>query len=79
MGSHFRPVPAQGRGRSWGGGEARGDLPVQAGVFPKNVGSRSLLEACGFRLVGVRERLGMIQWMWRDVVLYERRSQAVGT
>jgi L-amino acid N-acyltransferase YncA len=33
----------------------------------------------GFRIVGVRERLGRSHGTWRDVLLLERRSSAVGT
>jgi L-amino acid N-acyltransferase YncA len=34
---------------------------------------------CGFRLVGVRERIGQMPGgCWRDVLIYERRSTAVG-
>jgi len=32
----------------------------------------------GFRMVGTRERLGRHHGRWRDVVLLERRSPAVG-
>jgi phosphinothricin acetyltransferase len=39
----------------------------------------ALHEACGFRFVGVRERIGqMPDGRWRDVLLYERRSTTVG-
>jgi phosphinothricin acetyltransferase len=29
---------------------------------------------CGFRVVGTRERIGKLDGIWRDVVLFERRS-----
>ena len=32
----------------------------------------------GFRVVGLRERLGRHHGHWRDVILLERRSSAVG-
>ena len=35
-----------------------------------------MVEACGFRLVGRRERLGGLRGRWRDVLLYERRRRA---
>jgi L-amino acid N-acyltransferase YncA len=50
---------------------------VQTGIFPENQASLRLHEACGFRLVGVRERLGQLHGRWRDVVLLERRSPAI--
>ncbi|MFF4414364.1 GNAT family N-acetyltransferase [Streptosporangium sp. NPDC001559] len=52
---------------------------VQAGVFPENVASLSLHQALGFRVIGVRERLGRHRGVWRDVVLIERRSAVAGT
>ena len=50
---------------------------LQAGVFSENRASAALHEACGFRLVGVRERLGRLDGEWRDVLLLERRSRIV--
>lgn len=58
--------------------EAAGVWTVQAGIFPENVASIRLHEACGFRRVGVRRRLGCLEGRWRDVVLLERRSPVVG-
>jgi L-amino acid N-acyltransferase YncA len=54
--------------------ETAGIWTLQAGVFPENEASIALHERCGFRVVGVRERLGSIDGRWRDVVLLERRS-----
>ncbi|MBA2312907.1 MAG: N-acetyltransferase, partial [Actinobacteria bacterium] len=34
--------------------------------------------SCGFRVVGVRKRLGRLGGRWRDVVLVERRSRIAG-
>ena len=50
---------------------------VQAGIFPENGVSIALHQRCGFRIVGVRERLGRRDGTWRDVVLLERRSPVV--
>jgi phosphinothricin acetyltransferase len=58
--------------------EERGLWSLQAGVFPENSASIGLLKRCGFREVGVRERLGKMGDRWRDVVLLERRSGRVG-
>ena len=60
------------------GGEAAGIWTVQAGVFPENAASLALHRRCGFRTVGVRERVGELDGRWRDVVLLERRSPRVG-
>jgi phosphinothricin acetyltransferase len=50
---------------------------LQASIFPENVASIALHKACGFRIVGHRERLGQLNGVWRDVVLMERRSDVV--
>ena len=51
---------------------------LQAGVLAENEASIRLHAACGFRVVGRRERLGKLKGAWRDVVLLERRSTVVG-
>lgn len=52
---------------------------LQAGIYVKNQASIKLHERCGFRVVGVRERLGKAHdGVWWDVALLERRSQVVG-
>jgi L-amino acid N-acyltransferase YncA len=51
---------------------------LTAGVFPENEASLRLHRACGFRELGVRERIGESGGVWRDVVLLERRSERVG-
>jgi phosphinothricin acetyltransferase len=58
--------------------ERAGTWTLQAGVFPENDASIALHTRCGFRVVGVRERLGKREGVWRDVVLLERRSAVVG-
>lgn len=58
--------------------EDAGFWTLQAGLFAENVGSLRLHERAGFRLVGVRERLGKLDGRWRDVLLLERRSERAG-
>ena len=58
--------------------EDAGIWTIQAGIFPENTASLALHEKCGFRAVGVRERIGQMHNVWRDVVLMERRSRRVG-
>ena len=58
--------------------EQHGIWTLQAGILKENVASQKLHEGCGFRIVGVRERLGRMNGVWRDVVLMERRSSVVG-
>jgi L-amino acid N-acyltransferase YncA len=60
-----------------GGADAARIWTVQAGIFPENTASLALHRRCGFRTVGVRERLGKLEGRWRDVVLLERRSPVV--
>ena len=57
--------------------ERGGIWTVQTGIFPENQASVRLHQACGFRVVGVRERLGRLHGRWRDVLLLERRSPLV--
>ena len=58
--------------------EASGIWTLQAGIFPENTPSIFLHKSCGFREVGVRQKIGMLAETWRDVLLLERRSTKVG-
>ena len=58
--------------------EDAGYWTLTAGVFRENEASRRLHEACGFREVGIRERIGEAGGVWRDVIWLERRSTLVG-
>ncbi len=58
--------------------EEAGVWTLQAGIFPENAASLSIHQHCGFRVVGVREKLGNLRGTWRDVALLERRSRRVG-
>ena len=58
--------------------EAAGYWTLGAGIFPENEASLRLHRACGFRELGVHERLGESGGVWRDVVWLERRSEVVG-
>lgn len=55
--------------------EEAGLWTLQGGIFPENIASLALHRACGFRVVGRRERIGQRHGVWRDTVLVERRSQ----
>nr|WP_245961942.1 GNAT family N-acetyltransferase [Quadrisphaera granulorum] len=62
--------------------EAAGVWTIQSGIFPENTASLALHQAAGFRIVGIRQRLGRMSHgpmagQWRDVVLLERRSSAI--
>ena len=58
--------------------EQHGIWTLQAGILPENTSSMALHQRCGFREVGRRERIGKLNGIWRDVVLFERRSKVVG-
>lgn len=58
--------------------EEHGFWMLQAGILSYNEVSLAFHEACGFREVGRREKIGMLDGVWRDVILMERRSTVVG-
>jgi len=59
------------------GSELAGFWTIQTGIFPENTASVRLHEACRFRVVGRRERIGCLHGRWRDTLFLERRSQVV--
>jgi len=58
--------------------EANNIWTLQAGIFPENIASVKIHNASGFRTLGVRERIGQMNGIWRDTVLMERRSKTIG-
>jgi L-amino acid N-acyltransferase YncA len=58
--------------------ERQGIWTLQAGIFAENVPSLELHRKMGFRVVGMRERVGCLHRTWRDVMLLERRSKIAG-
>jgi phosphinothricin acetyltransferase len=56
--------------------EKQGIWTLQASIFPENTASVELHRRCGFREVGRRERIAMLNGIWRDTILFERRSKA---
>ena len=57
--------------------EKEGFWTLKAVIFPENVASIHLHKACGFREVGIHERMGKMDGVWRDNTILERRSQTV--
>ena len=55
--------------------ERNGIWTLQASIFPENTASVQLHLRCGFREVGRRERIAMLNNIWRDTLLFERRSR----
>jgi L-amino acid N-acyltransferase YncA len=75
--AHGRGVGRLLLGALVSGAEQAGIWTVQTGIFPENQASVRLHQGCGFRVVGVRERLGRLHGRWRDVLLLERRSPLI--
>ncbi len=55
------------------GARTDGIWTIQTSVFPENPASLALHERCGFRVVGVRERIAKRDGIWRDTLLLELR------
>ena len=58
--------------------EKEGLWTLQSGIFPENHGSIKLHEKVGFRKIGYREKVGKLHGVWKDNLLFERRSTTVG-
>ncbi|GMN06362.1 GNAT family N-acetyltransferase [Croceitalea sp. MTPC5] len=59
--------------------ETAGYWTLQSGIFPENHASIQLHEKVGFRFLGKRERVGKTKdGVWKDNLLFERRSKTVG-
>lgn len=52
--------------------ERAGFWKLVSRVFPENTASRALLRSVGFREVGVYEKHGKLDGVWRDVIIVER-------
>ncbi len=64
--------------------ERNGIWTLQSSIFEENAASARLHARHRFRVVGRRERIGLIRFgprngLWRDTILLERRSENVGT
>ena len=59
--------------------EEHGIWTLQGATFAENVASLRLQADCGFRVIGRRERIALLNGVWRDTILTERRSSCVGT
>ena len=73
-----REVRGRGVGRALleqliAGARLDGIWTIQTSIFPENRASLALHERCGFRVVGMRERIARRDGIWRDTLLLERR------
>lgn len=57
--------------------EANGIWTLQASIFSENNTSINLHLICGFRIVGIIERIGRLNEKWHDNHLFERRSDKI--
>ena len=55
------------------GARSVGIWTIQTSIFPENRASLALHERCGFRVIGVRERIAKRDGIWRDTVFLELR------
>lgn len=58
--------------------EKEGLWTLQSGIFPENEASIKLHGQVGFRFIGKRERVGKLDGVWKDNLLFERRSKIIG-
>ena len=58
--------------------EKEGIWTLQSSMFPENEASVRLHASCGFRELGIRERISCLKGTWRDTLIMERRSHVVG-
>jgi len=58
--------------------ERNGYWTLQSGIFPENTASISLHKKTGFREIGYREKVSKMKNVWRNTVLFERRSTLTG-
>ncbi len=57
--------------------ETNGFWTLQASIFSENIASINLHLKCGFRVIGVRERIGKLYGKWYDNHFLERRSNKI--
>lgn len=57
--------------------EINGFWTLQAGIFSKNTASINLHVQCGFRVIGIREKIGKMNNEWHDNHFLERRSKKI--
>lgn len=63
--------------------EANGYWTLQSSTFPQNQASLALQQRHGFKIVGIREKIGRmahgpLAGQWCDTLLLERRSPRIG-
>lgn len=57
--------------------ENRGFWTLQSNIFPENEASIKFHLKNGFRMVGIREKVGKLHDEWKDLVMLEKRSEMI--
>lgn len=58
--------------------EKQGIWTLFASIFPENTASIHLHKKSGFREIGYREKIARRDGIWRNTVIFERRSKKTG-
>jgi arsenate reductase len=57
--------------------ESKGFWTLQASIFPQNTASIVIHQQCGFRMIGIREKIAQRDGIWHDNIMMERRSNII--
>ncbi|MCA6066472.1 N-acetyltransferase family protein [Chryseobacterium sp. RG1] len=57
--------------------ENHGFWTLQANIFSENEASLRFHQKNGFRIVGMRKKLGKLKGEWKDVIMLEKRSEVI--
>ena len=57
--------------------EKNGFWTLQSSIFKSNLPSIQLHTKCGFRKVGIREKIGKLNGAWFDNIIFEKRSKHI--
>lgn len=58
--------------------EKNGIWSLLSVIHEENRASIHLFEQCGFRFIGYRERIAMLDGIWRTTIMMEKRSKTTG-
>ena len=58
--------------------EKNGIWTLQCGIMEENKASIELHKKCGFRIIGVREKIACLNNVWKNNVIMEKRSEIIG-
>ncbi|MCJ7932068.1 MAG: N-acetyltransferase family protein [Chryseobacterium sp.] len=57
--------------------EDHGFWTLQTHIFPENETSIKFHQKNGFRMVGIRKKIGRLNGEWKDLIMFEKRSERV--